>query len=225
MEGRRTVDFHEGELLRLERLKSQIVAAQMAHLAELDRMQVATRDGSRNLSEWVSARSDTSIGTARSLVRTMRRTADRPKLREGLASGEISFDRVEALSRISEDVGFLPHLDVSGIYREAAKRTSISAESEVRTAEGQFLVMQPSLDESWWKLWGGLDGYAGTIVDKVLSEAATSFPTCLMGVEVTGPGGKPLLWSVSVSEKNRRRRRSPCSSTLTKPPKPTVRPE
>jgi 5-methylcytosine-specific restriction endonuclease McrA len=32
--------------------------------------------------------------------------------------------------------------------------------------------MQPSLDESWWRLWGGLDGPSGAIVDKVLSEAA-----------------------------------------------------
>jgi hypothetical protein len=38
------------------------------------------------------------------------------------------------------------------------------------------MVLQPNLDESWWKLWGGLDGPFGSIVDKVLSEAADALP-------------------------------------------------
>jgi hypothetical protein len=38
------------------------------------------------------------------------------------------------------------------------------------------LILQPSLDESWWKLWGGLDGYSGAIVDKALSEMADQLP-------------------------------------------------
>jgi len=106
----------------------------------------------------------------------MRRTADRPDLRDALATGEISFDRVEALSRIPDDVGFLEHLDVAGVRREAAKRARISSEDEYRTARDQFLVMQPSLDESWWKLWGGFDGATGALVDKVISERADDLP-------------------------------------------------
>jgi hypothetical protein len=62
------------------------------------------------------------------------------------------------------------------VHREAAKRVRITAESEFRTARDRFLVMQPNLDESWFKLWGGLDGYSGAIVDKVLTEAADSLP-------------------------------------------------
>ncbi len=37
-------------------------------------------------------------------------------------------------------------------------------------------MIQPSLDESWWKLWGGLDGASGALVDKVLTEAADQLP-------------------------------------------------
>jgi hypothetical protein len=48
---------------------------------------------------------------------------------------------------------------------------------ESRSADDQFLVLQPSLDESRWRLWGGLDGYSGAIVDKVLTEAADQLPT------------------------------------------------
>jgi hypothetical protein len=106
----------------------------------------------------------------------MRRLADRPDLEEILAAGETTFDRVEAVSRIPEDVGLLEYLDVAGVHREAAKRVRITAETEYRSAGDRFLVMQPNLDESWFRLWGGLDGPSGVIVDKVLTEAADNLP-------------------------------------------------
>ena len=52
----------------------------------------------------------------------------------------------------------------------------ITAETEYRSARDRFLVLQPNLDESWFRLWGGLDGYSGAIVDKVLSETADNLP-------------------------------------------------
>ena len=133
-------------------------------------------DGSRSLSEWTAARLDIGLENARQRVRTMRRTVDRPELRDVLESGETTFDRVEALSRISDDVGLLEHLDIAGVRREAVKRARLTAAEEFRTGDDRFLVMQPSLDESWWKLWGGLDGPSGAIVDKVLSEKADDLP-------------------------------------------------
>jgi hypothetical protein len=174
--GASAVDYHESELARLEGLKSQIAALQMRHLRHLDKAQVATADGSRSLSEWVAARLDVSHETAMALVRTMRRVEDRPDLREALATAEATFDRVEALSRIHEDVGLLLHTDVAGVRREAARRIRIKSEDEFRSADERFLVIQPSLDESWWKLWGGLDGSSGALVDKVLNEAADHLP-------------------------------------------------
>ena len=118
-------------------------ALQVDVLEDLDRCQVAMADGCRSLSEWTTARLDLHPDTATSLVRTMRRTAERPDLRGALATGEISFDRMEALSRITEEMGLLEHLDVAGVRREAAKRVRITAEDEYRTASDQFLVMQP----------------------------------------------------------------------------------
>jgi 5-methylcytosine-specific restriction endonuclease McrA len=106
------------------------------------------------------------------LVRTIRRTESRPDLREALVSGEASLDRIEALPKIMRDVGLLPHREVAGVRGEAAKQTRVTAAEERRTASEQFPVMQPSLDESWWKLWGGLDGPLGSLVDKVLTERA-----------------------------------------------------
>ena len=171
-----TVDEREQRLIADERLIARIRARQMHDLEALDTAQVATGDGCRSLSEWVAARLDVSLDTARSLVRTMRRTSSRADLREVLACGEVSFDRVEAVSKIPEDVGLLAHLDVAGVAREAAKRVRVTAEDEARSLEDSFLVMQPSLDESWWRLWGGLDGYTGSIVDEALTERADSLP-------------------------------------------------
>ncbi|MGH8945144.1 MAG: hypothetical protein ACRDVL_03230, partial [Acidimicrobiia bacterium] len=172
-----TTDELEQLLCGDEQRVSQLRARQGWVLEELDRRQVATGDGCKNLSEWVAARLDLGLNTAKSLVRTMRRTAERPDLREALASGEVSFDRIEALSRIPEKLGLLSHLDVAGVHSEASKRVRISAEDETPASEDQFLVLQPSLDESWWRLWGGLDGYSGAMVDKALSEAADALPT------------------------------------------------
>jgi len=180
--GRATTDQLEQRLAAAEEVVSQARAVQLEVLEELDCRQVATGDGSRSLSDWLAARIDIGPKTAKSLVRTMRRTADQPQLRRELASS-VSFDRVEALSRLRDrepDDLFL-WTDVAGVHREAAKQARVTAEVESRTADDRFLVVQPTLDESWWKLWGGLDGHSGAIVDKVLSEAADALPDDVEG--------------------------------------------
>jgi hypothetical protein len=151
-------------------------ALQISALEELDRRQVFTADGCRNLSEWTSSRLDLGLETARSLVQTMRRTTDKPWIRQALAAGAVSFDRAEALSRIAEDVGTLDHLDISGVRREAADRIELTAEDEICSAEDRYLIMQPSLDESWWTLRGGLDGVTGAVIDQALMKKADELP-------------------------------------------------
>jgi len=171
-----TTDQLEQQLIANESMRSRLAAVEMTILEELDRRQVATADGSRSLSEWVSSRVDVSVETARARVRMMRRSSGRSDLREGLAAGELTFDRVTELSKLPQDVGHLSHLDIGGVRSVVAKRVRVTAEDEVRSGDDAFLVVQPSLDESWWRLWGGLDGYSGAIVDKALSEAADRLP-------------------------------------------------
>lgn len=173
---RLTTDQLEQQVAADERLIARLRARQMRNLAELDRRQAATADGSRSLSEWTAARADIGLESARALVRAMRRLQDRLDLENRLADGELTFDRVEALSRLDADSGLFLHLDVAGVRREAAKQARISADVEYRSAADQFMVMQPSLDESWWKVWGGLDGSTGALVDKTLTEAADDLP-------------------------------------------------
>jgi hypothetical protein len=179
--GRATTDQLEQRLAAAEEVVSQARAVQLVVLEELDRRQVATGDGSRSMSEWVAARLDLAPKTARSLVRTMRRTAEQPELRR-LASS-VSFDRIEALSRVRDRDGddLLLWTDVSGVHRVAAKQARITARAETRCADDRYLVMQRSLDESKWRFWGGLDGHSGALVDKVLSEAADALPDDVEG--------------------------------------------
>jgi hypothetical protein len=86
-----STDWLEQRMLRRQAEISRLTADQLVDLEELDARQVATADGARSLSEWVAARLDLSPETAKSLVRTMRRTGDRPDLRDALACGEVSF--------------------------------------------------------------------------------------------------------------------------------------
>jgi hypothetical protein len=172
---RLSTDSLQQDLLAGEAEISAIRARQLDVLEELDRRQVHTGDGLRSLSQWVGMVLDTTTDDARALVRTMRRTSDRSDLRQALADG-VSFRRVEALSKIGDSLGLFLEADVAGVHREAARRARLTAETETRTVNDQFLVLQPSLDESWWRLWGGLDGYAGAIVDKALSAAADTLP-------------------------------------------------
>jgi hypothetical protein len=154
---------------------SRARALELDALEELDRRQVFMGDGCATMSEWVAGRLDLGSDTARRLVLTMRRTVERPDLRSALVDG-VSFDRVEAVSRIVGDVGMLDHLDISGVRRHGANRTEITDGDEAGRLRGRYLVMQPSLDESWWTLTGGLDGVAGSVIDNALSELADRLP-------------------------------------------------
>ncbi len=172
---RHSTDELEQQLSHDEQLIATLRARQLAVLEVLDTRQVATADGSRSLGEWLAGRIDVGSETARSLVRTMRRTIDLPELRNALAQG-VSFERIEALSRTGQQEDFMLWADVSRIRHEAAKQARVTADAETRTASDRFLVMQPTLDKTWWKMWGGLDGALGEIVDKSLTEKADGLP-------------------------------------------------
>lgn len=174
--GRLSTDELEQQIVADETMVARLRARQMAILEELDTRQVATGDGARSLSEWLAARIDVGPESARSLVRTMRRLLDRPDLQEAVGDGRISFDRVEALSMIGDDVAFMEWADVAGVRREAAKRSRIAADEETRAAADRYMAMQPSLDESSWKFWGELDGPCGAKVDSILAAAADDLP-------------------------------------------------
>jgi hypothetical protein len=52
----------------------------------------------------------------------------------------------------------------------------VTAADETDVFEYRYLVIQPSLDESVFKLWGQLPGVDGRIIEKALSARETEFP-------------------------------------------------
>jgi hypothetical protein len=173
-----SLDALEQILIQEEHEIARHRALQLAALELLDRSQVATADGARTLEDWLAARLDVGHDTSRRVVQAMRRTEHRPELREALARGDASFDRVEASARIAAPASdpLFRHLDVDGVRREAATRARIGAIEEHRDFLDNHLVMQPNLDQSRWRLWGGLDGVLGAIVDRALTDVADQLP-------------------------------------------------
>jgi 5-methylcytosine-specific restriction endonuclease McrA len=180
-----TVDDRESQLTSDMELMSMLLARVVDNLEWFDSAQIFTADGCRNLSEWVSARLDVGPDTAKRLVHTMRRTVDKPSLRRALGAG-VSFDRVEALSKIRDDVGMLEYLDVNGVRRRAADELRLARDEEIRSGEDRFLVMQPSIDRSWWTLYGGLDGLTGAAIDNALTKRADDLPDLPDGTRGSG---------------------------------------
>lgn len=171
-----SVDDRESRFVESARLIAQLQAGLLEDLDWFDSAQVHTGDGCRSLSEWVTQKLDVSAETARSLVRTMRRTENKPHLREALATGVVSFDRVEALSKIQDESDLMHHLDVASVHRVAADRVEVTSDDEADAARERYLFMQPSLDQSWWDVRGGLDGLTGAVIDQALTEKADRLP-------------------------------------------------
>ncbi len=96
-----TVDQLERTLVEAEQRIGRLRAMQMALLDELDGAQVARLDGSGNLPEWVAARCDMDVESARAVVCTARTTLDRPELRIPLAEGTQSFARCAVTARLA----------------------------------------------------------------------------------------------------------------------------
>jgi hypothetical protein len=154
---------------------ARLRASQSVILSELDRRQVAMADGARTLTEWTAAALDVEPSTARSLVDASRM--------ESVAGAELcSFDRSVAMARLAasgaDEVtmrrawGF----DLSSVARIASRRRPTTATHERSIAESRFLMVQPRLDRSAYRISGQLPGLEGEFVAQVLGEAADSLP-------------------------------------------------
>lgn len=125
-----TQDQREQRVIATEILIGQLRATQIDDLRDLDHGQVAIRDGSKNLPEWLAARADIGLETARSVVRTMRRLQDHPHVESALQVGKITFDRAEALSRLPDDDGLHPAKDVGSVRKLASIKARVDETSE-----------------------------------------------------------------------------------------------
>ncbi len=159
----------------------------MTVVAELDKRQVATADGCRSMTDWISSRLDVRHDIAGQLV-SASRTMPEPLIAE-LGEGAVSFDRAIAETRLHvtganpETIRDSRGLDLAGVRRLAARHRRISRHHERDAFMGQTVSIQPSLDGEGWSLWASLQGFEGSIVEKALFARADELTE---GMDVTG---------------------------------------
>ncbi len=145
-------------------------------IVEVDARQSWMTDGARNLADWVAARLRVRHETARRLVSVARRLVDLPHTARRFTDGELSFDQVEAISRIVtaeneehalEQLACLSSIELD---RLARRHTGIDEETAQSVWERRRLVRQWNLDESELKFHGRLPGVEGRILDEAIDE-------------------------------------------------------
>jgi hypothetical protein len=165
------------DLRACEAVISEQRARQIVVLQRLERAQVTQRDASRSMVDWTAANLDVSVDTARALVTGLRLL---PRFRFagfGLADREMTFDRALATARLAATG--VPHQvviestgsDLATVSRLVAKHRRVRAGDEQQAFRDRYLTMQPTLDESSWRLWptprprwpGGGKGVDGTL--------------------------------------------------------------
>jgi hypothetical protein len=93
------IDRLEADIASLAEDLTRRLERWLALVAEFDRRGGARRWGFRGTAEWLAWRCGLSQRTARDHVRVARALVERPLVREGLASGDLSYSKVRALSR------------------------------------------------------------------------------------------------------------------------------
>jgi len=132
------IDRLEADIALLARDLEQRLARWLALVAEFDRRGGARRWGFRGTAEWLAWHCGLAQRTARDHVRVARMLVERPLVRHGLASGDLSYSKVRALSRApaGEDEAGLVALARSSTAGEVervvrALRSAPSADVEV----------------------------------------------------------------------------------------------
>jgi hypothetical protein len=155
-------------------LSSAALAKVCDLIAVVDMRQSWMDDGSRNLTDWVSARIRIRHSTAARLVRVSRRLADLPVLAQAFAGGELSFDQVDAISTIATAeteemlIGQAEGMTSAALDRLVRRERGLTREEARSVWERRKLVRQWNLDQSELKFRGRLPGDAGRAFDEAI---------------------------------------------------------
>ncbi len=173
-----TITDMASELVDVEAQIARLRARQVVLVGELDRAQAPQSDGSRSMVEWVQSNIDVDADTARHLVFAARRIAHHRHLALRLAEGRCTFPRAVAALDYAEagasdgDVHSSFDLDLAGVARLTARRRRVTPIDEQRSFTERYFTMQPTLDESSWRLWGRLPAVMGRTLETAICRRA-----------------------------------------------------
>jgi hypothetical protein len=160
---------------------------------EFDRANLAAGAGHRSMPECLAARFDLPHAAAAGLGFAGRRWRRYPQIQRRCADGGLSFERTVAMMRLADagadaaSLAWSESLDLAGVARLAAKLRRVSRVDEQRAFEERFVAIQPSLDESSWRLSGRLPAADGHVVEQALHARSDEFRT-LPGGEICSRG-------------------------------------
>jgi hypothetical protein len=205
----------EGEIARLR-------ARQIEALRVLDTHQVDTADGMATMGDWVSAHLDVSRQTAQRLWQLARGHHD--DLETLMSQGRCGLDRAAVLVKLraagvtDDQLGdpVASGFSLGRLYGLLERVRTFTAEEERTGFEHRYLVIQPSLDDAAYKLWGLLPGVDGQVIAAALDKRETELPVlagegqgqrradaltaiCLDTLTGTDPTGDPAR-AVTVAE-------------------------
>jgi hypothetical protein len=134
------------------------------------------------MEDWTAARLDVSRQTAHRLM-TVAHASDPWHLSQ-LSEGRWGLDRAAFLVKLAA-TGAPAELiseaasdySLGRLWGLIEQRREVTATREQSSFESRYLVIQPSLDESMFRLWGQLHGVDGQTVDKALRQRADEFPS------------------------------------------------
>ena len=179
----------EERITRLRELDAHISdlrQEQSVIVNDLSKMGIAQRDRARSLIEWLCSRLDTSRAHASDLV-LARRLAVHRDVSHRLFEREISFDRAMATLKLADagaeaqTVRSSYRVDLNRVASLTAQQRRVSRVGELQAFAGRFFSIQPTLDESSWRLSGQLPGVEGRVVEKALHDRADEFRTMPKG--------------------------------------------
>jgi hypothetical protein len=176
------VEALEAELIALEGEISRTRARQVQLLRNLDRHQVDAGAGMRTMGDWVSAHLDVSRQTANRLWQLAR--ADNGLIDALLAQGRCGLDRAAVLVKLrAADVNddqlgdpLATGFSLGRLYGLLDRARTFTADEERSGFEHRYLVIQPTLDDAAYKLWGLLPGVDGQVIAAALDKRETELP-------------------------------------------------
>ena len=170
----RSVSEMEAELVELEEQSSHIRNRQAVLVNELDKINIAGSTGCRSTGEWVSSRLDVSKTSASDLVFAARQLKRYRRIEHRLVNRDLTFDRTVAMLRLAAagaDETTLAHsemMDLAGVGRLTSRQRRVTRFDEREAFAGRYVAIQPTLDESSWRLTGVLPGVEGRVVEQAL---------------------------------------------------------
>jgi len=206
-------DVMKEELRELETRVSELRLRQAVIVNELDKVNTAGADGHRSMPDWVSSWLDVEHSGASELVSAARLIGKYRPINFRLAEGQITFDRALATMRLAEagaDPATVQHsesLDLQGVRRLTANQRRIGRRDERAVAADRFMSVQPTLDESAYRISGLLPGTDGRLFEQALYERADEM-RFLPGGDIIARGQRQADALIAMAMDSRDRNRS-----------------